>query len=288
MLSDLNHYYKLLNRTFMNTKNFEFLRDGLKYMGFGEKLNTDLETKIKEQPGEFQLALQGEFKRDGVTDKVDYKLDFKKSDQTDMYFFNRYQATLKGEDPSQDKSQTFYVTKNSGMTAKEAYNLLSGRSVNKDLTNKEGQPFNAWLQLDFKEKDKNDNFKVKQYHSGYGYDLEAVLNRYPIKELSSDDDRLKIIRSLEKGNVHQVTFLKEGKEDKMHIEANPQFKTLNLYDVKMQKVFQGIERKEVKEPEKGIEQEKSKDKKETKKQESDDESEVGQQKQRTRKRGARV
>jgi hypothetical protein len=269
----------------MNTKNFEFLRDGLKYMGFGEKLNADLETKIKEQPTEFQLALQGEFKRDGVTDKVDYKLDFKKSDQTDMYFFNRYQATLKAEDPSQDKAQTFYVTKNSGMTAKEAYNLLSGRSVNKDLTNKEGQPFNAWLQLDFKEKDKNDNFKVKQYHSGYGYDLEAVLNRYPIKELSNDEDRLKIMKSLEKGNIHQVTFLKEGKEDKMHIEANPQFKTLNLYDVKMQKVFQGIERKEAqKEPAK--EQEKSKDKKEGQKETDDDDR--GAQKKVRRRSGARV
>ena len=273
----------------MNTKNFEFLRDGLKYMGFGEKLNVDLEARIKEKPAEFHLSLQGEFKRDGVTDKVDYKLDFKKSDQTDMYFFNRYQATLRNEDHAQDKSQTFYVTKNSGITAKEAYNLLSGRSVNKDLTNKEGQPFNAWLQLDFKEKDKNDNFKVKQFHSGYGYDLEAVLNRYPIKELSSNDERVKIMRSLEKGNVHQVTFLKEGKEDKMHIEANPQFKTLNLYDVKMQKVFQGIERKEARqEPEKGKEQETSKDKKETQKQEVEEEGEGTKEKKSSKKKGIGV
>ena len=70
----------------MNTKNFEFLRDGLKYMGFGEKLNADLEARIKEQPAEFKLTLQGEFKKDGVTDKVDYKLDFKKSDH-DGYVF---------------------------------------------------------------------------------------------------------------------------------------------------------------------------------------------------------
>src|SRR5882672_7189204 len=104
MLSELSHYYKLLNKTFMNTKNFEFLRDGLKYMGFGEKLNTDLEAKIKEQPAEFQLSLQGEFKKEGATDKVDYRLAFKKSDQTDMYFFNRYQATLRNDEASLDKS----------------------------------------------------------------------------------------------------------------------------------------------------------------------------------------
>ncbi|MBS1681571.1 MAG: hypothetical protein OJF59_001813 [Cytophagales bacterium] len=251
----------------MNPKNLEFLKDGLKYMGFGEKLNADLEAKINQQPTEFNLSLQGEFKKDGVTDKVDYRLDFKKSDQTDMYFFNRYQATLKNEDPTQEKSQTFYITKNSGITAKEAFNLLSGRSVNKDLTNKEGQAYNAWLQLDFSEKDKNDNYKVKQYHSGYGYELDAVVSRYPIKELSNDEEKVKLMKSLEKGNQTQVTFLKDGKEEKMFIEANPQFKTLNLYDAKMQKQFQGIEKKETSEPEK------SKEKKETQKQDVDEESE---------------
>src|SRR5260221_7732105 len=197
----------------MNRKNFEFLRDGLKYMGFGEKLNTDLETKIKAQPADFQLTLQGEFKKDGAVDKVDYRLDFKKSDQTDMYFFNRYKATLKHDDPTQEKSQTFYITKNSGITAKEAFNLLSGRSVNKDLMNKEKQPFNAWLQLDFSQKDQNGNFKVKQFHSGYGYDLDAVVKKYPIKELASDEDMVKLMKSLEKGNLHPVTFMKEGKEE---------------------------------------------------------------------------
>ncbi len=266
----------------MNIKNFEFLKDGLKYMGFGDKLNADLEARIKEQPAEFKLSFQGEFKRDGATDKVDYKLDFKKSDQTDMYFFNRYQATLKHEDPAQEKSQTFYVTKNSGITAKEAYNLLSGRSVNKDLANKEGQPFNAWLQLDFKEKDKNDNFKIKQYHSGYGYELEPVLNRYPIKELSNDEEKARMIKSLEKGNQHPVTFTRDGKEEKMHIEANPQFKTLNLYDAKMQKVFQGIEKKELKEPEK------SKETKETQKQEVDEEGEAKKEKKSSKKKGIGV
>ena len=251
----------------MNTKNFEFLKEGLKYMGFGDKLNADLEKKINEQPIEFQLSLQGEFKKDGISEKVDYKLDFKKSDQTDMYFFNRYKATLKNDDPALEKTQTFYVTKNSGITAKEAYNLLGGRSVNKDLTNKEGQPFNAWLQLDFNEKDKNDNYKVKQFHSGYGYELEATVNKYPIKELTSDEEKIKLLKSLEKGNLQPVTFLKEGKEEKMFISANPQYKTLDLYDTKMQKQFQGIEKKEAKESDK------SKEKKETQKQEVEEEGE---------------
>lgn len=251
----------------MNEKNLSFLKDGLKYMGFGDKLNVELENQIKQQPTEFKLNLQGEFKRDGVTEKVDYKLDFKKSDQTDMYFFNRYNATLKNDDSSLEKSQTFYVTKNSGITAKEAYNLLSGRSVNKDLTNKEGQPYNAWVQLDFTEKDKNDNFKLKQFTQGYGYDLLATVGRYPIKELGGNDDKEKLIKGLEKGNLQPVTFIKEGREEKMFVAANPQYKTLDLYDAKMQKQFQGVEKKQEKEPGKSTE------KKETQKQEVDEEGE---------------
>jgi hypothetical protein len=38
--------------------------------------------------------------------------------------------------------------------------------------------------------------------------------------------------------LHQVTFAKGDKEEKMHVEANPLFKTLNIYDENKKKVFQ--------------------------------------------------
>jgi len=282
MHADQKEYYQLLNNTFMNVKNFEFLRDGLKYMGFGDKLNADLENKIKEQPSEFQLSLVGEFTKNGMDDKVHYTLDFKKSDQSDMYFFNRYQATLKNDNPELERTQTFYINKNSGITAKEAYNLISGRAVNKDLTNKEGQPYNAWLQLDFQEKDKNDNYKVKQYHAGYGYDLEMTVAKYPIREQVDAEQKTRMLKSLEKGNMTQVTFVKEGKDEKMFVTANPQYKTLDLYDSQMQKQFQGIEKREK------PDQDKFQEKKETQKQEVEDESETKKGKKTGRKKGIGV
>jgi hypothetical protein len=269
----------------MNTKNFEFLKDGLKYMGFGDKLNSELETRINEQPTEFKLSMQGEYKKDSGVERVDYTLDFRKSDQTDMYFFNRYQATLRNEeDPTKEKSQTFYVTKNSGITAKEAYNLLSGRSVNKDLTNKEGQPFNAWLKMDFTEKDKNDNFKVKQFTSGYGYELDKVLDKFPVKELADAEQKEKLMKSLEKGNLTSVTFQKDGKEDKMFIEANPQFKTLTVYDASMKKMYQENEKKGEKQ-----EPDKTPEKKQTvKKGTNEEEEDSTTQKKRPKRKGVGV
>ena len=282
MFVDQQDYFKLLNKTLMNVKNLEFLKEGLKYLGFGDKMNADLESKIKEQPTEFKLNLVGEFNKDNIKDRVNYTLDFKKSDQTDMYFLNRYQASLKNDDPAQEKTQTFYITKNSGITAKEAYNLLSGRAVNKDLNNKEGQPYNAWLQLDFQEKDKNDNYKVKQYHQGYGYDLEMVMSKYPIKEQLNADEKSKLIKSLEKGNLVQVTFAREGGEDKMFVAANPQYKSLDLYDAKMQKQYQGIEKKEK------PAEDKSQEKKETQKHDVDEEGEAKKGKKNSKKKGIGV
>jgi hypothetical protein len=204
-------------------------------MGFGESLNAQLEEKIKQQIPEFQLKLENQYGKD----KVHYSLDFKKSEKSEMYFLNKYQATLKNDDPAQEKTQTFYINKNNGVTAKEAYNLLSGRAVNKDLTNAEGKIFNAWLQLDFNEKDKNNNFKANQYHEGYGYDLEKVLKKHPIGEMQDVELKDLLMRSLRKGNVQPATFQNGDQRDSMFIEANPKYKNINIYDQDMKKVYQG-------------------------------------------------
>jgi hypothetical protein len=250
----------------MNKDNFEYLKNSLKYLGFGDKLNGDLEQQLNDQPDKFRLLTVGEYARDNVKGEVRYVLDFKKSDTTDMYFLNGYRATLKHEDPNQEKTHVFYVNKGSGVTAKEAFNLLEGRSVHNELLNKEGQKYNAWLQLDFSEKDKNDNFKVNMYHQNYGFDLAGTLSKYPIKELTENDNQV-LLKSLAKGNLHQVTFAREGgKEEKMYIEANPQYKSLNVYNSDLQRMTQSSDKREKQDPEK------SKDKKESIQKDDDEDS----------------
>lgn len=217
----------------MNTKNLEFLQDGLKYLGFDNKLNLELVRHIQSAEPSFTLqAAAKQFK-----DDMQATLHFRKSDNSDMYFFNKYDAKLSAENGDQ-KGQTFYINKNAGITFKEAYNLLSGRAVNKDLVNKDGEKYNAWVQLDFSKKDKYDNNSVKQYTANYGYDIAAVLAKHPIREMADNEQKGKLLKSLEKGNVQSVTFIKDGKEERMYLEANPQFKTVNVFDSQMKKVFQ--------------------------------------------------
>lgn len=92
------------------------------------------------------------------------------------------------------------------------------------------------MKLDFKETDARGNFKQLQYGKNYGFDLEEQLKKHPIKELANDDFKKDLIDSLRKGNVQSATFIKDGQEVKQFIEANPQYKNINLYDANMQRL----------------------------------------------------
>ena len=216
----------------MNEKNFEYLKDQVKYTGFGEGLESELKAKMQKEEPNFTLSHNVQYGNDTAV----ATLNFKKSDQSDMYFFNSYKVELQKDNSKEALEQTFYINKGSNITMKEAFNLMEGRSVNKDLTNKEGETYNAWVQMDFKQADANGNFKLNQYHQNYGYDLEATLGKHPIKELENTKYKEDLMDSMKKGNLQSATFLKEGNEIKQYIEANPQFKTINVYDSNMQRI----------------------------------------------------
>lgn len=165
-----------------------------------------------------------------------------------MYFFNKYDAKVKNE-KAEDMAQTFYINKGSGVTLKEAYNLLNGRAVHKELTDKQDQKYQAWIQLDFSSKDKHGNYERKQYHENYGFDLKEALSFYPVKELMKEEDKKTLLRSLEKGNVQMVTLETAGKDIKVFIEANPQYKSINLYNGKMERLDQDQRQEMMKKPE---------------------------------------
>jgi hypothetical protein len=209
----------------MNEKNLKYLEENLKYMGFGEKLNADLENGIKEGKPEFQLKLNEKM----FQGNMEVNLHFKQSPSSEMYFFNSYEARLT-KDNGQEISQSFYVNNGKGVTYKEAYNLLDGRSVLKDLTNKEGEKYSAWVKLDFSKNASNNHFETKQFHAEkYGFSLAAELHKLDIVKLPDEKEK-QLIQSLQKGNRQAVNFIKDGKETPMFIEANPQFKVINIYD----------------------------------------------------------
>ncbi|HEY4108597.1 hypothetical protein [Puia sp.] len=212
----------------MQQNNLDFLNENLKYLGFGERslLNQHLEAQILRDPPSFELYTEAFYESET---KLEAKLCFTRSARDDFYFFNKYEALLRyAGEPDKDRRQTFYINKGQGITFKEAFNLLQGRAVFKLLTSRAGIQYSAWIQLNFGEKDKRDNY-VYSYFRGHRFDLEKALGKYVIREMAFEDLRTNLFRSLQRGNLHPVIF--EGPEynGKHLIEANPLLNSINIY-----------------------------------------------------------
>lgn len=214
----------LLNNHVMNAQNLSYLQKQALNLGFGEGLNKEIEKQIKAKKTEFTIPATQEYNRQ----KVDYQLHYKAGDKDNMYFFNKYDAAVQGA----DIKQTFYINKGSGITAKEAYNLLEGRAVYKQLENQENQKYNAWVVLDKQNKNDNGNFKLHTYNEAWNYKPERAIDKMAIVGIDEPGARDKLLKSLEKGNRHQVTAMKDGKEVKLYIEANPAEHLVNLTNYK--------------------------------------------------------
>lgn len=220
-----------LKTNIMNTQNLEFLKKSLLNLGFGDKVNKELEQKISQQTPEFTLNARHEFNQK----PVDYQLHFKAGESEGMYFFNKYDAALnKGKEHG--INQTFYINKGNGITAKEAFNLMEGRAVHKQLFNKEGEKYHAWLQLDPDNLNQNGNKEIKRFNENYGFDLEKVLTGKGIKEMENAESKESLLKSIGKGNAQQITVTKGKEEIKYFVSASPQFKTVDLYDDKMKRI----------------------------------------------------
>ncbi|MFI5163323.1 MAG: hypothetical protein ACHQHN_18735 [Sphingobacteriales bacterium] len=194
----------------MNTENLNYLQKQLLNLGFGEKLNDQLEQKINSKDKEFTLDTNQAYNKSNVG----YTLHYKAGEQNEMYFFNKYDAKLN------DKQHTFYINKGSGITAKESYNLLDGRSVRKQLENQSNEKYNAWIVLE-------DN-KLRTFSDGWNYKPERAIDKLDIVGIGEPGNREKLMKSLEKGNRHEVTAMKNGKEVKLFLEANPAEHRVNL------------------------------------------------------------
>ena len=229
-------------------KNLDYIGNQIKYLGFGEGFNESLKEAMQSGSDKIDFPISKEFP--SVGEKIipiDYTLHFSKGKESNMYFLNSYSAQLNLPDltPENKHAQTFYLNKGKGFTAKEAFNLLSNRAVNKDLTNKEGETYNAWVQLkpyDNNGEKENRDFQI--FNENYGYDLKAALSKLPIKEMETPETEARLMNSLKKGNLQSVTFSDIDGNIKKYIEAVPQYKNINVYNEEGKKQFIPHERAE--------------------------------------------
>ncbi|MEN2436272.1 JAB domain-containing protein [Weeksellaceae bacterium A-14] len=226
----------------------DYLKNQLKYLGFGENstLHKDLEKGIKSKNQEFEIKTSSDKALPG--NKVDFNLKFNKTESGGV-FLNAYHAKLTKEN-GEEISHNFPVNRENTFTAKEAVNLLEGRSVKIEFHNpKSDQSETAFVQFNFEEpKTDKGNYMFQNFYQNYGVDTEKIVEK---SNLIFDKPEYKenTIKSLEKGNVVKVKFEMDDKVVEGKAVLNPQYKNLNLYDSQMNRMntnkpLQGMENEE--------------------------------------------
>lgn len=255
---NLNDSIKILNKTDIqftkennlqmentNITQTEYLKNQLKYMGFGEdsKLHNDLEAGINSQDKQFQIATNSDKVLPG--NKADFTLNYNKSESGGIYL-NSYDAALTNS-KSETVTQKFPVKKDNYFTAKEAVNLMEGRAVKNDFFNSKTQKTEtAFFKLNLDEpKNEFGNYDFQTFYKNYGIDTKAIVDK---SNMIFDKSEYKdnVIASLEKGNVVKVKFELENKIIEGKAILNPQYKNLSLYDNDMtrlntNKALEGID-----------------------------------------------
>lgn len=119
----------------MDVVKINSLKSNLKYLGFGNSLTPALEARIKEGADKFSIGATAQFDNEGSIqgkspkDIVHYELLFSKSEFNKNYFIHGFKAALEKGSTKEKIINTFYLGRGNDVTAKEAYNLLSGRSI---------------------------------------------------------------------------------------------------------------------------------------------------------------
>lgn len=206
----------------------DYLKNQLKYLGFGEsnKLHQDLEKGINSNEKTFKIQTQSDRAMQG--NEVSFTLNFNKSEKGGV-FLNSFNATLKNE-IGEEKTHNFGVNH---FTAKEAVNLLEGRSVKTEF--KENEP--VFVKLNFaEEKNEYGNFKFQTYNQqAYGVDTAKIVEKSGLI-FDKPEHKDNTVKSLEKGNIVKVKFNLDNKITEGNAVLNPQYKTLNLYDKEMNRL----------------------------------------------------
>lgn len=206
----------------------DYLKNQLKYLGFGEsnKLHQDLEKGINSNEKTFKIQTQSDRAMQG--NEVNFTLNFNKSEKGGV-FLNSFNTTLKNE-IGEERTHNFGVNH---FTAKEAVNLLEGRSVKTEF--KEKEP--VFVKLNFaEEKNEYGNFKFQTYNQqAYGVDTAKIVEKSGLI-FDKPEHKDNTIKSLEKGNIVKVKFNLDNKITEGNAVLNPQYKTLNLYDKEMNRL----------------------------------------------------
>jgi hypothetical protein len=164
-----------------------------------------------------------------------------------MYFLNSYDVTLQQQGNPIPRSQRFDLTRDHRITALQAHKLLSGLSLEKEVfprakKEQDQQPdtpsekIRMWFKLNLDVTDAYGNHPLRTFRPEYGYDLGEALAKYPIKGLDTPEKMQEAQTALRNGNYFHGEMAIGKKNVPVSIAANPQMKTIDIYDKDMAEI----------------------------------------------------
>lgn len=228
----------------MNEQNLDYLKKSLDYLGFGTKLNDVLESAISRELPAFTLGVTQSYtsanakKNPAIgSDQVRFMLNFNRSKQSDMYFLNDYEVTLNKAGSALPVRQVFDLEKDNRITALQAYKLLNGNSLERDVYTKtenseSPEKKKVWFKLNLDVQDAYGNHPLKKFYPEFKFELSDAIDKYPFKSMTEQgkDSMMKMLRS---GHMAPAEMMVGKKAVSVLVTANPQFKGLDVYDKNM-------------------------------------------------------
>lgn len=212
--------------------NLSELTGAIKKHGF-EQVTDKLSQHISQGQKNFSIPLSHYVNEN---EKMNFTLSFSKQ-QDGSYRFDQYQASLQNaKNPNQIVSQVFSIDTKDAIRAEQAQNLLAGRAVMKESYDLSGAPKVKWVQLDFTDKDPAGNHKIKEFLHNYGFDLERATEKLFQKQNLSHENKQNLLAGLQRGERQPVSIMRGNQVLNLFIEANPQFKTVNIFDEHAKKI----------------------------------------------------
>ena len=235
-----------------NEKNLEYLQKLQTSLGFGEKLNAVLESAISRELPKFTLGisnilrpLESKDVNASKTDYIQYGLNFNRQKDGDAYFLNTIDVTLHKTGESVPREQTFDIERDHRITALQAYKLLSGQSLEKDIyvkpqgaeaDAKKSEKIKAWFKLQLDVKDAYGNHPLKILRPEYGYQFENGITKYPLKGLDKEATKSEGLQAMRNGNYWHTELTMGKKTIPVLVAANPVMKSFDIYDKNMKEV----------------------------------------------------
>lgn len=220
LVKSYNDAIKNVHRELIQEHNFDSLSTAMKKNGFNFQMEGTLKKMIAQDLPQFHVRYY-----DIHHPKTDFVLHFKKIPETDLYYFEKFDAVSRptldailSNDPS-CKRHTFSLSDNMRFTAGEAANLVNGKCVCKKVGNKEN-----WVHL-------NSNSLSHQMNiTTIAFNLEKALEKLPIKQKENSAQYQMLLQTLKAGNSKEATLMINDTPVKYRLEAAPLRKTVDVLD----------------------------------------------------------